>query len=118
MTKAARPGEDGGLHAGVRHDAGAVQEELESRREKLGGREQLEKRRGRIRLYIGSMVGLADEAENRLLGAVFEVLSTTSSPGSRAKHPPILSLFFHSLLLRPLTEAAGTRSSGHEKQRG
>jgi hypothetical protein len=27
-TRAARPGEDGGFHAGVRHDAGAVQEEL------------------------------------------------------------------------------------------
>jgi hypothetical protein len=39
MTRAARPGEDGGLHAGVRHGrAEAVQEDLESKRgEKLGG---------------------------------------------------------------------------------
>jgi hypothetical protein len=63
-TRAARPGEDGGLHAGVQHDAEAVQEELGSKREKLGGREQLEKRRGRTRLYSRSMIGLADEASS------------------------------------------------------
>ena len=50
--------DDGGLHAGVRHDGGTVQEEFESKKgEKLGGREQLEGRRGRIHLYSGSMSG-------------------------------------------------------------
>ena len=45
MTRVARPGEDGELHAGVRHDRGTVQEEFEGKRgKKLGGREQLEKR--------------------------------------------------------------------------
>jgi hypothetical protein len=60
-----RPGEDGGLHAGVRHDRGPVQEELESKKvEKLGGREQLEKRRGRNTSLCRSMVGLAGEASS------------------------------------------------------
>jgi hypothetical protein len=46
---------------------GAVQERIgESKRrwEKLGGREQLEKRRGGTRLYSRWMVGLADEARS------------------------------------------------------